>query len=155
MQDLDVTRLGWYLGAHIDGCAAPMQLARLQGGQSNPTDRLTGADGTRLVLHWRLSARQFRGMAGTDYAALGIPTESAYLRSYCRRVGRDPVDPAHWEFFLAYAMFRLTAILRGIMKRALDGNAASAGAFATGSRARPIAEAAWRQVTAHFAASAR
>ena len=113
------------------------------------------ADLAYHALPWRLTAAQFRGMAGIDHAALGIPSEAAYLQSYCRRVGRDPVDPAHWEFFLAYAMFRLAAILQGIMKRAQGGNAASAEAFETGARARPIAEAAWRQVTAHFAVAAR
>ncbi len=113
------------------------------------------ADFAYHALPWRLTAAQFRGMAGIDHAAFGIPAEAAYLQSYCRRVGRDPVAPADWEFFLAYAMFRLAAILQGIMKRALDGNAASAEAFETGSRTRPIAEAAWRQVTQHFIAAAR
>ena len=113
------------------------------------------ADLAYHALPWRLTAAQFRGMAGIDHAPLGIPSEAAYLQSYCQRVGRDPIDPADWEFFIAYAMFRLAAILHGIMKRAQGGNAASAEAFETGARARPIAEAAWRQVTAHFAVAAR
>ena len=113
------------------------------------------ADLAYHALPWRLTAAQFRGMAGIDHAPLGIPSEAAYLQSYCQRVGRDPIDPADWEFFIAYAMFRLAAILHGIMKRAQGGNAASAEAFETGARARPIAETAWRQVTAHFAVAAR
>ena len=47
-------------------------------------------------------------------------------------------------------MLRLAAILQGIMKRALDGTASSAQALETGMRDRGIAEAAWRQVKAHF-----
>ena len=108
------------------------------------------ADFAYHALPWRLGAEQFRGMAGSDYEALGIPTEAAYLQAYCARAGREPIEPAQWEFYLAYSMFRLAAILQGITKRALDGNAASAEALEAGSRARPIAEAAWRQVTAHF-----
>ena len=108
------------------------------------------ADFAYHALPWRLTAAQFRGMAGVDHVALGIPDERSYLDAYCRRTGRAPVDPAHWEFYLAYSMFRLAAILQGILKRALDGTASSAEARETGARARPIAEAAWRQVEAHF-----
>lgn len=108
------------------------------------------ADFAYHALPWRLTAAQFRGMAGTDYAALSIPDEGSYLATYCDRVGRAPVDPAQWEFCLAYSMFRLAAILHGISKRARDGTAASAEAIETGARARPIAEAAWRQIEAHF-----
>ena len=42
-------------------------------------------------------------------------------------------------------MFRLAAILQGVMARALQGNAASAEALEAGKRARPIAEEGWRQ----------
>jgi len=108
------------------------------------------ADFAYHALPWRLTAQQFRGMAGADYAALGIPDERTYLDTYCRRVGRALVDPAEWEFYLAYSMFRLAAILQGILKRAKDGTAASAEAQETGARARPIAEAAWRQVNAQL-----
>ena len=108
------------------------------------------ADFAYHALPWRLTAAQFRGMAGVDHAALGIPDERSYLDAYCRRTGRAPVDPAHWEFYLAYSMFRLAAILQGILKRARDGTASSAQALETGAKAQPIAEAAWRQVEAHF-----
>ncbi len=108
------------------------------------------ADFAYHALPWRLAADEFRGMAGNDFAALGIPTEAEYLQTYCRRVGREAIDPAQWEVYLAYAMFRLAAILQGIMKRAIDGNASSPEAIATGSRARLIAEVAWRQVATHF-----
>jgi aminoglycoside phosphotransferase (APT) family kinase protein len=108
------------------------------------------ADFAYHALPWRLSAAQFRGMAGSAYEVLGIPTEIAYLQRYCQRVGREMVNSAHWEFYLAYSMFRLAAILQGIMKRALDGTASSTEARETGARARTIAEAAWRQVETHF-----
>jgi aminoglycoside phosphotransferase (APT) family kinase protein len=100
------------------------------------------------VMTWRLSADQFRGMAGQHFAALGIPSEADYVAAYCARVGRPPIERAAWEFHLAFSMFRLAAILQGIAKRAEDGTAASAEAVATGRKARPIAEAAWRQVRA-------
>ena len=75
-------------------------------------------------------------MAGIDYAASGIPTEMEYMRAYSRHVGRGPIDPSHWEFYLACSMLRLAAILQGIMKHALDGTASSAQALETGMRSR-------------------
>jgi hypothetical protein len=47
---------------------------------------------------------------------------------------------------MAYNMFRAAAIFQGVMARAIAGNAASAQAVETGKRARPMAEAGWRQV---------
>jgi aminoglycoside phosphotransferase (APT) family kinase protein len=106
------------------------------------------ADLSYHVMTWRLTADQFRGMAGADLEGLGIPGEQAYLRRYCERLGRPSIDPIHWEFHLAFSMFRLAAILQGIAKRALDGTASSAQAAQTGARAARVAEAAWRQVEA-------
>lgn len=105
------------------------------------------ADFAYHALPWRLTADQFRGMAGKDFAALGIPSEEAYMRSYGAATGRD-VDPADYAFCMAYGMFRLAAILQGILKRAIEGTAASATAHDTGKRARVIAEVAWAQVVA-------
>lgn len=104
------------------------------------------ADFAYHALPWRLTAQEFRGMAGKDFEALGIPSEREYLRRYCERVGRAEVDSAQWEFYLAYSMFRLAAILQGILKRSLDGTASSPQAAETGRKGRLIAEAAWRQV---------
>jgi aminoglycoside phosphotransferase (APT) family kinase protein len=103
------------------------------------------ADFAYHSLTWRLSADEFRGMRGADLAALGIPGEQAYLDRYCQRTGREAIPRQEWDFYLAYSMFRLAAILQGILKRAMDGSASSAQAFETGRKARPIAEAGWRQ----------
>ncbi len=93
---------------------------------------------------WRVTADEFRGMKGQDLAALGIPDEAAYVAAYCQRTGRS--DVAHWEFYLAFNMFRMAAILQGIAARAKQGSAASADAERTGRQARPMAEVGWRQV---------
>lgn len=108
------------------------------------------ADFAYHALPWRLTSDQFRGMAEKNIAALGgIPSEQEYLRSYCKATGGD-VDPAEYEFCIAYSMFRLAAILQGILRRSIDGTASSPQARETGLKARAIAEAAWRQVTGHF-----
>ncbi|MCC7083022.1 MAG: phosphotransferase [Burkholderiales bacterium] len=99
------------------------------------------ADFAYHLMAWRLSPGQFRGMHGEDLAALGIPGEAEYIERYCERTGRARIE--HVDFYVAYNMFRLAAILQGIARRALDGTAANARAVETGKRARPTAEAGW------------
>jgi aminoglycoside phosphotransferase (APT) family kinase protein len=100
------------------------------------------ADFSYHCMSWHIPPERFRGIAGLDLAALGIPVETEYIAAYCRRTGRTRIE--HWDFYLAYNMFRLAAILQGIMKRALDGTAASAEALDAGRRARPMAELGWK-----------
>jgi aminoglycoside phosphotransferase (APT) family kinase protein len=100
------------------------------------------ADFSYHCMGYHIPPEQFRGIAGLDLEALGIPSEAAYKAAYCRRTGRGEID--NWDFYLAYNCFRLAAILQGIKKRVVDGTAASAEAAQAGSRARPLAELAWR-----------
>lgn len=95
---------------------------------------------------WRLSPDEFRGLRGHDLAALGIPGEAEYLARYAARRGGIAPSPAQWQYLLAFNMFRMAAILQGILARARQGNAAAADAEATGQRARRLAEAGWRLV---------
>jgi len=102
------------------------------------------ADFAYHCMSWRLGPGTFRGIAGLDLKALGIPSEEEYVAMYCRRTGRERID--HWDYYMAYNMFRLAGILQGIMGRVVDGTAASEHAMEQGKRARPLAEAGWRQV---------
>ena len=104
------------------------------------------ADFAYHCMSWHIPPGQFRGIAGLDLAALGIPSEAEYVAAYCRRTGRDGIDPAVWDFYLAYNLFRIAAICQGIAKRVLEGTAASEHARETGARAPFLAELAWRQV---------
>lgn len=99
------------------------------------------ADFAYHVMTWRVTPELFRGLAGIDFAAAGIPDESAYVGAYCRRTGRAGI--AAWDFYMVYSLFRIAAILQGIAKRAIDGTAASTDAAAQGRLARPLAEQAW------------
>ncbi|HMH17009.1 MAG TPA: phosphotransferase [Burkholderiales bacterium] len=100
------------------------------------------ADFSYHCMSWHIPPGAFRGIAGLDLAALGIPSESQYLASYCARTGREGI--AHWDFYLAYNLFRIAAILQGVMKRALEGTASSAQALEAGRRAGPLAELGWK-----------
>ncbi|MFC0283145.1 phosphotransferase family protein [Camelimonas abortus] len=69
---------------------------------------------------WHTESAELGSLRGVDFAASGIPTEQQYVEAYCRRTGRDGI--ADWNFYLAFAAFRLAAITQGVYRRALDGN---------------------------------
>jgi len=104
------------------------------------------ADFAYHCMIWRISPDLFRGLGGLDLPALGVPTEQEYVAAYCRRTGRDGIPERDWEYYLAYNMFRIAAILQGVYARALQGNASNADAHKTGRITRPLAELAWQQV---------
>ena len=99
------------------------------------------ADFSYHCMGYHIAPGQFRGIGGLDHASLGIPTEQAYIKRYCDRTNREGID--HWNFYLAYNMFRLAGILQGIMKRVVDGTASNERAREAGARARPLAEMGW------------
>jgi len=63
------------------------------------------------------------GLRGRDLGELGIPTEDEYVAKYCERTGID-------------------AIVQGVAKRAVDGNASSRKAAEMGQYVEPMAELA-------------
>jgi aminoglycoside phosphotransferase (APT) family kinase protein len=100
------------------------------------------ADFSYLCMSWHIPPGAFRGIAELDHAALGIPSEAGFIDRYCRRTGRVGIE--HWDFYLAYNLFRIAAILQGVYKRALDGMASADNAAAAGGNARTLAEIGWR-----------
>ena len=103
------------------------------------------ADFSYHCMAWHIQPGQFRGIGGLDLPALGIPSEQEYIRLYCERTGLATPEElaADWNFYLAYNLFRLAAILQGIAKRVEMGTASSAQAKASGEGARPLAQLAW------------
>ena len=99
------------------------------------------ADLSYHCMAWHIPPGAFRGLAGLDLAALGIPSEAEYIARYCERSGRDGI--ANWNFYLAYNLFRLAAILQGVYKRASEGMAASSNSLQAGRNARALAELGW------------
>ncbi len=83
------------------------------------------ADLAYQCMAWRLPhGGSFRGLQGVERGpSTGLPTEKAYVADYCRRRGIDGIDD--WPFYIAFSFFRLAAIIQGVYKRALDGNASN------------------------------
>ncbi len=104
------------------------------------------ADFSYHCMSWHIkTAGAARGLSGIDLAELGIPDEISYVRSYCERTGRKDVEAVmkDWNFYMAYNLFRLAAIVQGIAKRAQDGTASSDRARETGKGALPLATLGW------------
>jgi aminoglycoside phosphotransferase (APT) family kinase protein len=108
------------------------------------------ADLSYHVMLWRVAAGEVPGLKGVDLVALGIPSEAQYVATYCERSGRAGIEPRVWEFCMAYNLFRIACIRQGILRRVLEGTAASRHAREAGERARETAELAWRQVEEHL-----
>ncbi len=79
---------------------------------------------------------EFRGLAGVDRDALGIPDEQTYVKNYCAR--RNIGEIGHWFFYLAFSFFRIAAILQGVYRRSVDGNASNPEKAKAYGKAVPI-----------------
>jgi aminoglycoside phosphotransferase (APT) family kinase protein len=84
------------------------------------------ADFAYHAMMYRMPPHIVAGLGGVDIAALGIPSEADYVRSYCERTGRSGI--ASYDFYIAFNLFRLAAIFHGIKGRLIRGTAASQNA---------------------------
>ena len=81
------------------------------------------------------------GLKGADLLKLGIPSRDEAIARYCEKSGIAELPPMDW--YLAYNLFRIAAILQGIQKRVADGTANSAIAAEMSDRVTPLAQAGW------------
>lgn len=84
------------------------------------------------------------GLGGVNRSLSAVPTEDAYVSAYCKRMQLDTIP--HWDFFLALSFFRLAAILQGVAKRAMDGNASSEHGLKMGDFVAPLAKMGREQI---------
>ena len=85
------------------------------------------------------------GFAKVDFDALGLPTEQDYVAAYCRRTGRRSIP--HWNYYLAFSLYRLAAIAQGVYRRGLQGNSSNPDSIKMSRSARERAELAWSLVS--------
>lgn len=101
------------------------------------------ADFANHSMMFRMPPHIVAGLAGADLAALGIPSEEAYLEAYCNRTGRSSLPG--YDFYIAFNFFRLACIFHGIKGRVIRGTASSAQARKRVEVLPELAELAWRQ----------
>ncbi|NXP04355.1 ACD10 dehydrogenase, partial [Thinocorus orbignyianus] len=63
-----------------------------------------------------------RGLRKCDVGHLGVPTAEEYSQMYCDYMGVE--RPENWNFYMAFAFFRLAATLQGLYKHSLAGGPA-------------------------------
>lgn len=95
------------------------------------------ADLSYQCMQLRLPAEQ-GGLGGLNLKELGIPSEEEYVEQYCRHMGLARIDD--WNFYVIFCFFRIAAILQGVRKRALDGNASSDAALERSKNVAGLAE---------------
>lgn len=100
------------------------------------------ADFAYHSMMYHISPHIVPGVAGADLKALNIPSEADYVAAYCKRTGRAAIP--HYDFYLAFNVFRLAAIFHGIKGRVLRGTASSAKAQERVKAFPDLAELAWR-----------
>jgi len=99
------------------------------------------ADLAYQCMQWRMERDcVIPGLGDIDRESLGIPNEADYVLQYCQRRGLESIPD--WTFYLAFGFFRFAAILQGVLKRALEGNASSKKAFDYGALAPVLARKA-------------
>ena len=77
------------------------------------------------------------GLGGIDLATFGIPAEDDLVQLFCHQTGYE--KPANWDALISFQCFRFAAILQGVLKRHLDGNASASNAASVGGQAVPVA----------------
>lgn len=95
------------------------------------------ADLAYQCMQWHFpNTGRLRGLADVDIGKLGIPDEKTYVAAYLEQAGMPAVE--NWSFYLAFCFFRLAAIVQGVKKRALDGNASNPAALQMGELVYPL-----------------
>ncbi|XP_058547663.1 acyl-CoA dehydrogenase family member 10 isoform X1 [Neofelis nebulosa] len=82
-----------------------------------------------------------RGFSDCDFTQLGIPTAEEYFRMYCLHSGIPPTE--NWNFYMAFSFFRMAAILQGVYKRSLTGQASFVDTEQSGKLPEFMSNLAW------------
>lgn len=90
------------------------------------------------------------GLGDVDRKALGMPSEEEVVARYCELRGIASIRG--WDFYIAFSFFRMAAIVQGVYKRALDGNASNPRALEMGQAVQMLSQAGLEAVGACFAA---
>jgi aminoglycoside phosphotransferase (APT) family kinase protein len=80
------------------------------------------ADLAAVIMQWQMPVgAQGRGLAGVDRETEGLMSDREFVEEYCRLTDRAGIKD--FGVYVAFCFFRMAAILQGVKRRALDGNA--------------------------------
>jgi len=99
------------------------------------------ADLANLCMQLRIpeGMANMSGLAGRDVVELGLPAEDEIVGRFVDQTG---ITFDNWRFYVAFGLFRIAAILQGVAKRAVDGNASNPAAIRLGEFVEPLADIA-------------
>lgn len=101
------------------------------------------ADFAYHAMMYRMPSHIVAGLADADLAEINAPGEDEYLALYADCAGIT--DTADYDFFVAFAFFRVAAIIHGIKGRLARGTAASAEAAERVDALPELTALAWEQ----------
>ena len=82
------------------------------------------ADLASVLMQWSMpTGLEGRGLQDVNRKEFGLMEDKEFIASYCKRVGLNGIY--NFEFYMAFAFFRMAAILQGVKKRGLEGNASN------------------------------
>lgn len=104
------------------------------------------ADLTYYLMIWHMPAHERASLVEVDFETSGIPTWTQALDRYLAATGAALDRPVEW--YIAFNLFRLAAILQGVAGRAARGQANNERALRAQERVAPLARAAWSNAQA-------
>ena len=75
-------------------------------------------------MQWSMDVgEEGRGLNGVNRKEMGIPDDKEFIEQYSKFLNLNQAP--NLEFAIPFCFFRMAAILQGVKKRALDGNASN------------------------------
>jgi len=81
------------------------------------------------------------GLKGINLNELGIPTPEQLVKRYCKQMNVAEVE--NFNFYMAFTFFKVAAIMQGVYKRSLHGQASSSRASVAKKITEQMAEMGW------------
>lgn len=100
------------------------------------------------AMMYDLPADIIAGLRNADLAALNIPSREHYIARYCATTGRSGIP--NFDYYLVLNLFRLAAIMHGILGRVMLGNSSNAQARERASHFPTLARIAWEKAQTVF-----
>ena len=75
-----------------------------------------------MAHHIPNDVKMLAGLQGLDLKSMGIPSDLEYMTKYCEN-SKIPIEKMNFNFYASFAFFRMAAILQGVYKRSLHGQA--------------------------------
>ena len=105
-------------------------------------DPLADAAYACMAHHIPSDSKMLAGIKDLDLKSLGIPSDIEYMDEYYKNSNISSAAK-YFNFYSSFGFFRMAAILQGVYKRSLDGQASGSNAQEAGKLAKLFSEKSW------------